>query len=326
MGKYMDIKILGGLRMSSDSTDITEISDTTDSGTTEVDSGNSSLFTNLVNKVKYTIFKATYDPNANDFAEKKIQIDEDKKEEKKKEKEEEKETSETTDINEDPTKFSAKRVAKNVIKKIINYFLLILIPFIALMISMIVVNEMIVFTVPIRIIFFIFTFLLVYFYPIATILLPIFYVFKGGYSYYINNMTDGPKRTIMPNIYALLPITTYKPVSNFATILLYPFTYPKTPKGEQTLPNETKEYMKSLVSSFKDYDTVKNLPNFVKYIKKAQDSLIHLNQPAIIKQTNVSNSVKGGEPVKAPEPIKVPEPVKAPEPIKVPDLVEVEDI
>ena len=130
-------------------------------------------------------------------------------------------------------------------------------PFIALMIAMIVANEMIVYSVPVRIIFFLFTFFMVWKNALASLLLPIFYILKGGYSYYTNQMTDGPKQRIMPTIYSLLPITTYKPTSKLGTFVLYPFTYPKTEEGAIELPEITKDYWKSLVESLKDYSTVK---------------------------------------------------------------------
>jgi hypothetical protein len=187
------------------------------------------------------------------------------------------ETKQTTG---DPNTFNAKRMFEQIYTQLFNIFKIIIVPYISLMMAMIVANEMIVYSVPIRIIFFIFTLILVLFYPLVTILLPIFYLLKGGYSYYINNMTNGPKQHIMPTIYALLPITTYKPTSSFWSVVFYPFTYAKTIKGEQTLPENMKDYFDALVSSFEKYNSIKGLPLFKDKIQIIEKQLKELHAPS----------------------------------------------
>lgn len=231
---------------------------------------NNSLLTNLKNKVAYKIHSAVYDQKANEFAEKKIQNNaiETKQET----------TTENSKYSDNPDKFSTARLLKKTSSQIWNILSYIFIPFLSLMLAMIVANDMIVYSVPIRIIFFIFTFVVCYFTKFYTVILGIFYTLKGGYSYYYNNMTGKPPKDIMPTIFALLPITTYSPASSFAKFILYPFTYPKTPNTNEKIPIIMNNYYTTLIDSFKDFNNIKNLPNFIKGIKDIQTEFLQLHK------------------------------------------------
>jgi len=264
---------------------------TSDNSNSPVDEGStSSLFSNLTNKLKYNLHKAVYDPNANKFIE----------EQAKKKKDSTNTT--TTDTNggggtpSDPNKFNTVRLAKKVGNQTLDILKKIFFPFIAVMLAMIVTNELIIYAVPIRIIFFIVTLAICIYSQTAAISLSLYYIFKGSYSYYVNNMTDRPKKNIMPTIFALLPITTYKPMSSFSSFFMYPFTYPKTEKAALKLPEVMKGYWESLVESFKDFDKIKNLPLFVEDIKNIQYDLSHLHDlsgSAINFKANQSNKMVG---------------------------------
>jgi hypothetical protein len=91
-------------------------------------------------------------------------------------------------------------------------------------------------------------------------------------------MTDRPKQEIMPTIYALLPITTYKPQSSLSAFFLYPFTYPKTDEATIQLPKTMKSYWDDLEKSFKNIDKVKNLPIFAEELKQIQKDLSELHR------------------------------------------------
>ena len=107
------------------------------------------------------------------------------------------------------------------------------------------------------------------------IILGFYYILKGAYSYYINNMTDRTEKVIiMPTIYALLPITMYKPESSFLRFFYYPFVYPKSAISEGELPKTMGAYLKDLKESFKDLDKVKNLPFFSKQLEKIETKLL----------------------------------------------------
>jgi hypothetical protein len=285
-----------------------------------------SFFTNLKNKITYKLQSIAYDPKADEYAQKK---EEKSAEEKAKKKPEvgEKDVDDTTDKELTPNEQAAqayentkgvvsglnfRRLASTTYGEFMRTVKKYIWPFIALMLAMIVANEMIVYSVPIRIIFFIFTIWMVLTNELVSMLLPIFYVLKGAYSYFTNNMTDGPKQRIMPTIYALLPITTYKPTSKIGSFLIYPFNYPKTESGAIELPEITKDYWKKLVESFKDFNAVKDLPIFVKDIKKAQEGLTRLHDSTgtfIDFSLGKNKESKNGsmeQPAPAPAPAPVP--------------------
>jgi hypothetical protein len=237
------------------------------------DPNDTSLFINLKNKLTYMLHNIAYDPNANKFVEERNKKINEEKEENIQNTSDDK----TTDELNDPNKFNIMRTIKKIANTTKTIILTGIIPFIALMLSMIIANELIVYSVPIRIIFFVFTFLICFFLPPFAIILGFFYTLKGGYSYYVNHMTDRPKREIMPTIYALLPITTYKPLSSFGSFFLYPFTYPKTEIASEQLPKTMNQYVTDLEMSFKDLDKVKNIPIFIDCIKQIQKDISELH-------------------------------------------------
>ena len=104
---------------------------------------NTSFFSNLVNTVKYKAHTAVYDPNAEEYAKKQATITnnvlpptEDSNTN----------TNDTTDA--DSNTVSPARIAKKVGSQTLNILKQIFIPFTALMLAMIVTNEMIVYSVP----------------------------------------------------------------------------------------------------------------------------------------------------------------------------------
>ncbi len=90
----------------------------------------------------------------------------------------------------------------------------------------------------------------------------------------------------MPTIFALLPITTYKPMSSFMGFIMYPFTYPKTEQAAIKLPEIMKQYWEDLQGSFKYLDKIQNLPVFSEDLKKIKADLDNLHK---IKANNTSN-------------------------------------
>jgi hypothetical protein len=247
--------------------------DNTNQDTSVDNTDDTSILSNLKNKLTYKLHNVAYDPNANKFAAERAKKEKEDEEKKKQEK-----TDKATESDGDPNRFSFKRVLKKTGNQALDIFKKAIIPFVALMLAMIVANELIVYSPPIRIIFFIFTFFISLF-PPAAMILGIFYLLKGGYSYFVNHMTDRPKTEIMPTIYALLPITTYQPASTLGSFFLYPFTYPKNSVAEEQLPKTMKQYWTDLTNSFPDLDKVKNLPLFADELKKIQKDLSELNEP-----------------------------------------------
>ena len=228
-----------------------------------------SFFTKFINLISYKINSALSDPNAEKYAAARAK----KKEEIIRQQAARNNTTVNNTTN--PNQFNSKRFLNKIISYTIKIIRIIFFPFAALMLAMIVANEMIVYSVPVRIIFFIFTFIVCFFTQPLCIILGIYYILKGAYSYYINNMTGRTDKVlIMPTIYALLPITMYKPESSFLRFFYYPFTYPKSAISEAEIPKTMEAYWKELNESFKDLDKVKNIPFFSKQLEKLETKLL----------------------------------------------------
>ena len=263
-----------------------------------------SLLSNLKNKVKYNLHQAVNDPDANEFAANQPESPPPVTE--KVENDDYFEIS-TTD---DPNRFNGDRLLRKIgnqtIRMIKNGFF----PVIALILSMYVTNEMIVYSAPIRLIFFIVTFLICHLFTPFLIILAGYYLCKSGYGYYLNNLSDGPKTKIMPTIFALLPLTTDIPVSSLGAFFMYPFTYPKNDKDAKKLPIIMNNYMESLKKSFAYFDKIKNLPFVAEGIKRLEASIEHLHDIPV-KSTPVPSSTSS-----APLPATIELPKKEPSALK----------
>ena len=147
-------------------------------------------------------------------------------------------------------KFSAKRIFNQVWDYIVMVFEAIRYPLLVLILAMLVANEMIMYSAPIRAIFFAFVIIACSIATFPAGILTMYYLSKGGYSYYVNNMSDGPKQRIMPTIFAILPILMNKERPWYTRYLLYPFTYPKVPKKVGILKEIMDEHFQALQDSF----------------------------------------------------------------------------
>jgi hypothetical protein len=98
-----------------------------------------------------------------------------------------------------------------------------------------------------------------------------------GYSYYVNNMTDGPKRDIMPTMFGILPITTYQPTSGFQSFILSPFRYQKTEEGATKLKEIMNNYWNELLQSFPGLQQINKMPQVVQNLKEAKEKIDHMH-------------------------------------------------
>ncbi len=186
----------------------------------------------------------------------------------------------------DPNTLSISRIFKKIWIIIKLIFEFCFYPFIGLMVAMLVANEMIVYPVPIRIGFFIFTFIICMMVKGIAILIGGYYLCKAGYDYYVNNMSERSKQRIMPIIFSLLPVTTYKPTNPLLNLLLYPFTYPKSENDKNELNEIMNDYYKSLESSFPYLNKIRNQPIFTKGLERIKDKLDHLHD---ISKQNINS-------------------------------------
>lgn len=229
--------------------------------------------TNLKNKVLYNFHKAVYDPDANKFAEEqKMNQETNNTDIQNTSAQNEKSQDDSTEHN--TGNISAKRIATLTGNKIKSYLSIFIYPFITLMIAMLVANDMIVYSAPIRIVTFIVICITCWFNVLILPSLTIYYIGKAGYAYYKNNLSELKVRHyIMPTIFAMLPITTTQPESALFRGLMYPFTYPKTQGDADTLELIMKQYFSSLENSFNNFNKYKAQPVFTEVIQKVKTTL-----------------------------------------------------
>ncbi len=265
--------------------------------------GGTSFLGNLSNKIAYKANKLAYDPNAEKYAKEK----EEKKKQLAEQKKEKNTSTDTTDTT-DPTKFSVRRFAKKTSDQFVKVITNLLPPFFALMATMVVTNDMIVYSVPVRIIFFIVTLALCLFAPFYSIIIAFVYLFRALYSFYANSgKPDSQKRDYLPTIFALLPIKLTIPETNLGRFFMYPFTYPKTEEARLKLPKIMETYENDLEKSFNDFDKYKSMPMFSKILSKIHSFLRNMHSTNVVLNTSPKS-----EPEQEPEPESEPEPEPEP--------------
>ena len=243
------------------------------------------MATNLTNKLTYKAFNAVTDPKANEFASKQTAplLPPSTPEPPSKE---------ATDG--DPDTFSVSRFFKKIGSHTSNIVTAIFVPLMALILSMYVTNELIVYSAPIRLIFFIMTFMICFIFTPFMVLLAGYYLCKWGYEYYLNQLSNGPKTKVMPTIFAMLPLTTTIPVSSFSAFFMYPFTYPKNEKDAKQLPIIMNNYLESLKNAFTYFDKVQNLPFIAEGFKTLSDNIEHLHD---VPEVKISENKKSDAPL-----------------------------
>ncbi len=180
---------------------------------------------------------------------------------------------------EDPNSISPTRILKKTwryIKIIASYLL---IPILAIIVSMYVANEMIVHPAPIRAGFFILTMIMSIAFQPVLIGMCLYYLAKSGYSYYVNEMTAREKQRIMPTIFSILPLTTYQPEGLLESFFYYPFTYPKSKKDSEELPKIMEEYQAKLDDSFKYLQKIKSLSFVTQGLELIKDNMEKMHKP-----------------------------------------------
>jgi hypothetical protein len=233
----------------------------------------------LWNKLYFEADKFVNDPEANKLAE---QFE--KKEKKsepvstdQKKVVENLDTENTTVEKGDPDKFSASRLLGKVWDVLKKGATLLFVPILCIGLASLVANEMIIYAPPVRILFFVFTFGLCYISSFYLVLVSFIFVLKMGYSYYVNNMTDGPKRDIMPTMFGILPITTYQPTSGFQSFILSPFRYQKTEEGATKLKEIMNNYWNQLLESFPGLQQINKMPQVIQNLKEAKEKIDHMH-------------------------------------------------
>jgi len=225
------------------------------------DASAGSMLTSLKNKAVYHAYRTVNDPDANQFAA----------------------SSAPPAEPEAPTDDSwTVDVGNDKVNRVLNRMLAIvqasIVPVIALILSMLIANEMIVYSPAVRILFFVFTFIITYVFRPYMVGMILYYLGKGAYAYYGNQtQPDAPKQRVFPKVFAILPIRTTPTLSTLSALFMYPFFYPKTEKDAAALPVLMKDYVDSLHTSFPYFDALKNLPLFSEGAKNIQEQMAHLH-------------------------------------------------
>ena len=241
-----------------------------------------SLLTNLKNKIAYKIHNAVTDPDAEEYAKARQRSTIEGADETGAPTDtsaavttgSEGDTSKSEDKRKppvgDPNAFSIKRIATNIWDNLVTAVTVGFLPMVAIILSVFIANEMIVYSPIIRLAFFVFTFIICYFFTPFLIGLSCYYIGRAGYAYHINNMTDQPKVDGIPHIFAFLPLMPYtlsSEKSAFKDFFLSPFYY-LVPTATDYKEDQTKitslmnKYYDGLKESFKYYDKVKDIKNF----------------------------------------------------------------
>lgn len=235
----------------------------------------------LKNKLTYLIYTTVNDEDANRYAEEQKKLAEktehkENKEQKEpdvKEQYDDKAPTETTDKTEG---ISFKRIVTQFWEYLQYFGRILFFPLLSLYVASLVANDLIVYPVAIRVIFFIFVFVLSLTNMLIASGLGLFYVGKKLYELYLNRDRDdkpNPPIKLMPRIFALLPITTTESDNIVGKIFLYPFRYLKEESLEANsngiVPKTQEEYLKDVMDKYK-----KNLSDSFPYYKKVSGEFV----------------------------------------------------
>jgi len=203
-----------------------------------------------------------------------------------------------------------KTIALRIKDRMINIFITFIIP---LILAMFVANESVMYPAPVRIIYFVFTFVLCYVSQTAVGLLGTVYLGKFVYDYYVNKMEKRGIPLIVPPILAVLPVKVFDPsapAAFFKDLVNFPLTYPRNERGDKNLLLIMNDYMESLKASFTYLDNVKSMPMFVEKLKKIDENMEQLHK-LIPEPVNENEKNETNQPVSLPPSIsKQPENIR----------------
>jgi len=144
-----------------------------------------------------------------------------------------------------------------------------------------VANDMIIYPRVIRIIFFIFTIIIINFNSVGATAIPSYYIVKALYRQYMNK-TYGTHHKLFPKFFAFLPVIDYNPEKKgFKSFLRGFCAYPKSDRSDTLLSDMTVTYWGELKESFKKFDDVEKEPSVEELFKKgteiAKKSVLYIN-------------------------------------------------
>jgi len=235
----------------------------------------------LKNKLTYLMYNVVNDDDANRYVEEQKKHKEEQKTEPLqadvKEQYDDKATTETTDSTD---KISVKRIITQFWEYLQYFGRILFFPLLSLYVASLVANDLIVYPVAIRVIFFIFVFTICITNALIASGFGIFYIGKKLYEMYLNRDRDdkpNPPIKLMPRIFAMLPVTTTQSDNIVGKIFLYPFSYLKEETLEANsngiMPKTQEEYLKDVMEQYK-----KTLNDSFPYYKKVSGETAFVEQ------------------------------------------------
>ena len=193
-----------------------------------------------------------------------------------------------------------------ILSELYEYFLLfvkyVLYPLLCIYLSSLVANDLIVYPVGVRAVFFVLILFLCASFVHVTIGMSLFYTGRKLYEKYLNRERDdkpNPPIKLMPKIFAMLPISTKTSDSSFYNFFMYPFRYLKGEKAEVEntfLQELMKKYTDSLNESFPYYEKVKGDTMFVSRKEELDKEIAEMHTivrpKKIEEEANAANASK----------------------------------
>jgi len=200
----------------------------------------------------------------------------------------------------DPTanEFNIKRIVSNTWESIKYIASIVFFPILSLIIASVISNEVVMYPAPMRLAFFLITFIICILIKPVLFIIIFYYLGRWALQYYINEMTDRPKVKYLPTFFAFIPLRKTEPESGFMKFLLAPFLYGilRSKQDDKELNVVMEKYNTALHDSFKYIDKIKDQEPYKKGLDKIKTHFETLHKPTKlpigISTTQPSTNIK----------------------------------
>jgi hypothetical protein len=235
--------------------------------------------------------------------------------------------------SENPDAFNPKNIPKEIWRNAKRYLPMLIKPVICLLLASLVANESIIYPPQVRLAFFIVTLLACLFSSGIMTMLIVFYIGKRIYDYYINEMSENPKRLIMPTLFALLPLMPNdhpnRVINGLSKTMKYGDKYKPGRGHDAEIQERMRMYQEQLDGSFPYLQVIKTKDPFKGRLDKIHTNFEELHKAMaprrILEETEEEKEEEQTTSTSAPSPVlyapgPVPPPVTAPVPVATPVL------
>jgi hypothetical protein len=200
--------------------------------------------------------------------------------------------------SENPNQFNYKNIPKQVWRNIKRYGPIVFFPLVALILASIVANDCIIYPPQVRLAFFLITLIVCLLSKGILTMVALFYIGKKIYDYYINEMSENPKRLIMPTMFAFLPLITHEHPNRFLNGLARPFKYGENyiKRDGPELKKRMEMYQKELDDAFPYLETIKTKDPFKGRLDKIKSNFENLHSAMAPPVTSTLPPVIRGQP------------------------------